>query len=108
MIDIERLTIATETMAELIESADLDAMLPPVLRTAAGLLKRFGRIDLTGEVRSMVLAWLRALPASAASSPSQSTAALTWANHLLAWLAGERDDPPGDLDLTGAPPAPPA
>lgn len=90
-------TLATTAEAALM-TADLAAMVPPVLSPVIRTARLVG-IDLPAMVRTWAVDSIRSLPRSAAADPERADAIAAWLGHVVAWLRGETDDPPPDLAL---------
>lgn len=96
MLRIDRLTTATDRLAELIESVEperIRAAMPEPLRLV-DRAARVVRVDLIATLRTMALDSLRRLPAQAAQSPAASDAWFQHALALVAWLDGQTDRTP--------------
>jgi hypothetical protein len=106
VLRIERLTLACERLATLIESIPADRLregLPDELALAERLVRSVGRLDLIERSRAMAIDSLRRLPDRAAQSPAAIDAWLQHAIALVAWLDGQSDQTPPLLERASAP-----
>lgn len=101
MLRVERLRMATERLAAMIESVPAERLreaLPDELRMVEAAARRVGRVDLVARLRTTAIDSLRRLPDRVERSPADSNA---WFQHLLAivaWLDGQTDRVPPLLE----------
>lgn len=96
MLRIDRLTIAADRLAALIDSVPPDRIreaLPDWLKLADRAL-RLARMDLIAEARTTSTDLLRRLPGQAGQSQEAANAWLQHVIALVAWLDGQTDREP--------------
>lgn len=96
MLRMDRLAEVTTAAADALEAlprAEVEAALPPVIRSALGPL-RLVRIDLVGLVTTTATDSLRRLPDLAAADPERAEDVARWIVHAAAYLTDQVEDPP--------------
>ncbi len=105
---MDRLAEVSEAAAETVDAIptrDLEASLPPAVRSVLGPL-RLMRLDLVGLFRDTATTSLRRLPALAAEDPDRAEDIARWLVHAAAYLTDQTDDPPpGWITPLGSPPS---
>jgi hypothetical protein len=90
----DRLQAVADELARVVQETPVPpGALPPKL-AAAERLARMAGIDPLALARSMTADSLRSFPSLASADPARADAWLAYVRAVLAWVAGEADEPP--------------